>query len=104
MSTMLLATIAAHIRQRSELGAGQGMMFRPYLIRADEASHDGPHKQASLRPRLSLTASCHPRGEPRTSPAAVRRRTNLALTTSSARSEYSKTSASAQQPSPPRHR
>jgi hypothetical protein len=56
-TTMVVATIAAHIGRRSELGACRGMMFRRYLIRADEAWHDGPHQQGNPRPRLSRTAS-----------------------------------------------
>ena len=35
MTTMVAVTIAAHIGRRSELGAGDGMMFRRCLIRAD---------------------------------------------------------------------
>src|SRR5215212_6135794 len=56
-TTMVVATIAAHIGRRSELGACRGMMFRRYLIRADEAWHDSPHQQGNHRPRLSRTAS-----------------------------------------------
>jgi hypothetical protein len=54
MTTMVVATIAAHIGRRPELGAGHGMMFRRCLIRADEAWHDGPHQQGNRRSRLSL--------------------------------------------------
>jgi hypothetical protein len=35
MTTMVAVTIAAHIGRPSELGAGDGMMFRRCLIRAD---------------------------------------------------------------------
>jgi hypothetical protein len=34
---MVVATIAARIGRRSKLGAGDGMIFRRCLIRADEA-------------------------------------------------------------------
>ena len=34
-TTMVAVTIAAHIGRRSELGDGDGMMFRGCLIRAD---------------------------------------------------------------------
>src|SRR5215213_174269 len=57
MTTMVVAPIAAHIGRRSELGACRGMMFRRYLIRADEAWHDSPHQQGNHRSCLSRTAS-----------------------------------------------
>src|SRR5215211_9564405 len=54
MTTMVAVTIAAHIGRRSELGAGDGMMFRLCLIRADEA-HDRAHHEATARHASSPT-------------------------------------------------
>jgi hypothetical protein len=46
MTTILAANGFAHIGRRSELGPGDGMMFRRRLIRSDEAWHDALSSQA----------------------------------------------------------